>query len=31
MIHKLVDNIFVRAERRFLLDLKVEASAPEIL
>lgn len=30
MIHKFVDNIFVRPERRFLLGLKAEAFAPEI-
>ena len=30
MIRKLLDEIFVRLERRFLLGLEAEASAPEI-
>lgn len=30
MIHNQVDNTFVRSERRFLLGLKTEPSAPEI-
>jgi hypothetical protein len=30
MIHKLVDDFFVRSERCFLLGLTAEASAPEI-
>lgn len=30
MMRKVIDNIFVRLERRFLLGLTAEASVPEI-